>query len=85
MPRALVDRPLVPDTGVKRRRLPALVALPLRRLQAGLDLILTTAIVWKSRKEQRRILRRLDAKLLSDIDVSREWRRRESRKPFWRG
>lgn len=40
--------------------------------------------VWISRNQQRRALRRLDARLLRDIGVNHYDAQREAEKPFWR-
>ena len=45
---------------------------------------LDTLLEWHSRAAQRRHLRELDARLLSDMGISRSDADQESRKPFWR-
>ena len=57
--------------------LPQRRAAPLRRLIALLR-------CWRDRARERRILARLDDRLLADIGITRLEQARECEKPFWR-
>ena len=45
--------------------------------------MLRVLVVWQQRANQRHALSRLDARMLSDIGLSRAEAEREYRKPFW--
>lgn len=38
---------------------------------------------WRQRREARRELARLDARLLRDVGLDPDWVKRDARKPFW--
>jgi len=46
--------------------------------------LLDPLCLWQERANQRHALMRLDARMLSDIGISRAEAEREFRKPFWR-
>lgn len=54
---------------------------PINRL---LDQCRHTLDAWQRRAEQRRLLMRLDERMLKDIAVSRADAEHEAAKPFWR-
>lgn len=84
MARVLVDRPVTADVAHRHRNLSAWLVKPLYRLAAAAECVLMIAIAWRSRRAERRVLRRLDAETLRHLDISPAWREKESRKPFWR-
>lgn len=84
MARVLVDRPVAADVVHRHRNLVAGMVKPLYRLAAAVDCLLMVAVVWRSRLAERQVLRRLDDEELRHLDISPEWREKESRKPFWR-
>jgi uncharacterized protein YjiS (DUF1127 family) len=51
---------------------------------AGLETVASAFYEWRDRVRQRKMLARLDDRLLSDIGLSRSDVEREVQKPFWR-
>jgi uncharacterized protein YjiS (DUF1127 family) len=51
---------------------------------AGLEAVASAFYEWRDRVRQRKMLARLDDRLLSDIGLSRSDVEREVQKPFWR-
>lgn len=54
-----------------------------KRLLSTLTNMLAVATVWHGRMQQRRQLRSLDDRILSDVGLSRADVEREASKPFW--
>jgi len=50
---------------------------------AGFEAAVSAFFEWRERVHQRRMLARLDDRLLSDIGLSRSEAEREVQKPFW--
>ena len=50
---------------------------------AGLEAVAGAFVQWRDRARQRKMLARLDDRLLSDIGLSRSEVEREVQKPFW--
>jgi uncharacterized protein YjiS (DUF1127 family) len=51
---------------------------------AGLEAVATAFYQWRDRVRQRKMLARLDDRLLRDIGLSRSDVEREVQKPFWK-
>jgi len=58
-------------------------ALPAGRLPASTPALWMGLRRWWQTRRQRQALRRLDARLLRDIGVSRDAAAREAARPFW--
>lgn len=57
--------------------------LPAQAPQAPLSRILATLKIWYDRRQGRRALSRLDARLLADIGRDAHSAAQEAAKPFW--